>query len=203
MENPAQPLSDWEEIYTADSGAHKNDYPNEDIIRFAFKYLDNNDRVLDLGCGWGNNLQFLADNEYKPYGIDISPTACQHCLSITPNTLQGSLSQLPYENSHFDGVIDRNSIQCNDLATVQTAIKESHRVLAEDGYFYSIILAETNKPEDFHAYYLREDNRKLTREDVFDLYSCYEKLNVDSECRTFNDGELEIKQYHILGGKSY
>lgn len=201
MANPVQPLSDWEEIYSASSDAHKNDYPNEDVIRFAFKYLNFNDRVLDLGCGWGNNLQFLVDNGYEPYGIDISPTSCQHCHSITPNVIQGSFSQLPYQSDYFSGVIDRNSIQCNDLPTVRAAIKEVYRVIAESGYFYSIILSDTNKPEDFHAYYLRDGKSKLSEDDIFDIYSCFDSLDVDREFRTFNDGELEIEQYHILGGK--
>ena len=57
-------LNDWEKVYSASIFRNKNQYPSEEIISFMMRNygeLKNKSsiKVLDMGCGWGNNLKFL------------------------------------------------------------------------------------------------------------------------------------------------
>lgn len=201
MDKSLRQLADWEQIYTADSGAHKNQYPNEDVVRFLFKYIGSDDLVLDLGCGWGNNLEFVLDEGRDAIGIDISPTACQQSRTITPNVVQGDFTRLPFATGTFDAIVDRNSIQCNTLDSVEAALKDSYRVLSSGGQLYSIILAATSDPGSFHAYYLQDSKEELTYEDIQQLYAPFDELAIDEEYRTFGDGALSLRHYHVRGRK--
>ena len=57
---------EWENSYSSETLQNKYEYPSEEIINFLMhKYSYLNDRsninILELGCGWGNNLKFLKD----------------------------------------------------------------------------------------------------------------------------------------------
>ena len=75
MKNNAQI---WEERYNKRDVVNR--YPHEDVIGFMLRnYKADKDKVkvLDLGCGTGNNLVFLAKEGYDYYGIDYSHSAIQ------------------------------------------------------------------------------------------------------------------------------
>ena len=98
----------WENIYKRKTQSHKNKYPNSEIVSFVLKYyyqqcFDNrkNIKVLDLGCGWGNNLNFLKNEGFDVYGIDGSKTAIDNCKTITSKVFVGSLNAMPFENGFF------------------------------------------------------------------------------------------------------
>jgi len=137
------------------------------------------------------------------FGIDISSTALQHCRKITPNVLRGDFSRLPFKTGTFDAIVDRNSIQCSTLDAVESALKESYRVLQPGGQLYSIILSATSNPSNFHAYYLQDNKENLTYEDIQNLYAPFDDLEIDEEFRTFSDGSLSLRHYHVRGRKDY
>jgi SAM-dependent methyltransferase len=116
----------WEEkIYSR--GKQVNRYPFGDLVSFFYQALAfleerpvdrNNIKVLDLGCGAGNNLFFLAREGYDAYGIDGSKSACKIAKKflkkegLVAKITDGSFSDLPYEDELFDVVIDRESTYC-------------------------------------------------------------------------------------------
>ena len=67
----------WEQMFrTRDWGR----YPPEELIRFVarhfFSVSDRRQvRVLEIGCGTGANIWFLAREGFDAYGIDGSKTA--------------------------------------------------------------------------------------------------------------------------------
>lgn len=68
----------WEDLYS--KGRMLNRYPHDRVVSIAFKYFGSvknraNVRILDLGCGAGNNSWFFAREGFDVTGIDASETA--------------------------------------------------------------------------------------------------------------------------------
>ena len=119
-----------------------NKWPYEFIITYAKRYIKNskNKKVLDLGCGGGNNIKFLAEEKYNIYGIDSSETA----IKLTKNQcnkkyrnqiILGDFKNLPYKNNFFDLIIDRMSITHNSEKDIELIINEVWRVMKKDAIF--------------------------------------------------------------------
>lgn len=200
-------IQEWESLYAKEGGAHKNRFPDPDIIRFSLRTFPESERqgirILDLGCGWGNNLSFLKYAGFEAWGIDGSKTACRQSRGVTKCISQGSLMHLPFPTDTFDAVVDRNSAQCNTKKDVARIIREVHRVLKPGGSLYSIILARTNEPQRFHAKYLTTPDSMLGKKDLVGLYDRFTRIEVDYSERTYDGGALEMFQWHVTAVKNH
>ena len=138
----------WEENYRK---GRYNEYPHDIIVsavaRNYYKYEDRNAiKILDLGCGGGNNTVFLAEQGFDTYGIDGVPTA----IKITKKRLEmknlpaslkiGEFDNLPYGDNFFDCIIDRQSISFGSPPhKIKNIINEIHRVLKFDGRYVGLL----------------------------------------------------------------
>lgn len=129
-----------------------NEYPHDIIVsavaRNYYKYENRKAiKILDLGCGGGNNTVFLAEQDFEIYAIDLAPTS----IRITKERLQernlsasleiGDFEHLPYDDSFFDCVIDRQSISFgNPPHEIKNIINEIHRVLKFDGRYVGLLM---------------------------------------------------------------
>ncbi|MBN2331106.1 MAG: class I SAM-dependent methyltransferase [Candidatus Aenigmarchaeota archaeon] len=105
-------------------------------------------RVLDLGCGTGRHIIFLASEGFDVYGTDISNNA----LSITKKKLEergldaklskGDMSTLGFEKGFFDAVISTYVIHHAKLEVIRKVISEVARVLKAGGLFSFIVLSD-------------------------------------------------------------
>jgi len=91
-------------------------------------------RLLDLGCGAGLFLGWLAEQmETKCYGLDLSLNSLQSARESTKTVhlTLGDAELLPYKDSSFD------RISCNGAAhhllDLPSALREIHRVLEPGG----------------------------------------------------------------------
>ena len=139
----------WEENYQK---GRYNEYPHDLIVsavaRNYYKYENRNAiKILDLGCGGGNNTVFLVEQGFDTYGIEGAPTA----IKITGKRLEmknlsvslkiGDFEHLPYEDSFFDCVIDRQSSSFgNPPKRIKNIINEIHRVLKYDGRYIGLLV---------------------------------------------------------------
>ena len=68
-----------------------------------------NDKVLDIGCGYGYFTSFLSNNsQVDIYGSDISPTALQKGLQVHEHkglVVADISNDLPFKSDTFDAVI--------------------------------------------------------------------------------------------------
>ncbi len=185
---------EWDQIYQSPTPFHKNQYPSEIVIRFVKRnygnYVDKNQiKCLDLGCGWGNNLFFLKYEGYDCYGVDFSSTAIEHLKpDFGDKVYQGDAVELKYDNSAFDFVIDRASIQHNPKQDISRVIVEVHRVLKSGGRFFSVMLK--SGPHNLFITRLSEDELKAE----LSRFSSYE-INYSS--LTFNHRRDEHVSYVI------
>lgn len=91
-------------------------------------------RILDCGCGTGNNLQLLRSYG-TPAGIDITFSGLVHARSRGERLLaRASATLLPFSAESFDIVTSFDVIYAFDDETARRALAEMHRVLAPGGH---------------------------------------------------------------------
>jgi ubiquinone/menaquinone biosynthesis C-methylase UbiE len=165
-------MSVWKEIYNNNQQINK--YPFESVVKFIFKNygkLTKEDRkkikVLEVGCGTGNNIWFLAEEGFDVYGIDISPKAIELSKNmLTKKGLSASLyvssfTELPFENNYFDIIIDRLAIiNCPEF--IDESLCNVYNKLNVNGKFFCVCF-NTN-----HDGYKRSVN-KYTKINEFGL----------------------------------
>lgn len=130
-------------------------YPNESLIQFlASRYfrLTMSDRksirLLEVGCGSGANLWMMAKEGFSTHGMDSSmkglDLAREHLeekWGVTADLRRGTFTELPYENTYFDAVVDIVSLQHLNLKDSRVALSEIARVLKSGGVFFSYRLS--------------------------------------------------------------
>ena len=140
----------WDRIFRARPWGR---YPAEELVRFVgatFRDIaDRSDlRVLELGCGPGANLWFLAREGFTVAGIDGSPTAIKLAGERLVSELGpqhgtradlrvGNFASLPWPDANFDLVIDIEAIYANTSDVIRAAVKEIARVLKPGGHFFA------------------------------------------------------------------
>ncbi len=117
---------------------HFSETRNTPWLEFEYfrKYVNKNDRILDLGCGNGRVYEFFKDYGITYYGLDIS----EKLINIAkkkypePNFKVGNMINLPYENNFFDTVWMIASFHhLRDKKERIQTLKEIKRVLKENG----------------------------------------------------------------------
>jgi SAM-dependent methyltransferase len=123
-------------------------YPGEEVIRFvARNYYGAADRsaikIMEVGCGPGANLVYLATEGFSFIGVDGSRVAIEKARARLDAELpdwqqRGQLRvcdihSLPLEDSSVDAVIDNECVYANSLGNSAKIYREVWRVLRPHG----------------------------------------------------------------------
>jgi SAM-dependent methyltransferase len=143
----------WEQAVYG-KGRHLNLYPFDVVVSTVLGRFGKVDRkarsamrFLEVGCGAGNNVWFLAREGFSVAGIDGSQSAIEFAAARLANEGMsaelkvGDISDLPWDGNSFDFVIDREAITHNRRSQVEGALKEVHRVLRPEGLFFSQVFS--------------------------------------------------------------
>lgn len=217
------PESVWETgVYQA--GRQINRWPFSELISRTFRSLGgshpNETRVLELGCGTGNNLRFLAEEGFIPFGIDASPTAIEKARELLAAheldaTLQvGDITELPWPDNSFDLVLDRAALVHNTPARIRLALEEARRTLKPGGRIISIGLKSLEHP-DLAFGELQESGAWsqfsqgkfkglgvtsfFNAEEAIDLFSEFDSVSIEVLSRTTPDGQILDQDFAIEG----
>ena len=103
-------LSEGNEWFKRNQTAYDNyDFKKDNLIKtiseiYKKKNLKNNTKILEIGCGDGSRLEYLAKNLKikKIYGIDPSKMAVKKAISKGVLAKIGTADYLPFENKKFD-----------------------------------------------------------------------------------------------------
>jgi SAM-dependent methyltransferase len=103
------------------------------------------EKILEAGCNIGNNLRSF-NSKLKVYGLDMNEKALQVAKNKLPNFefKQGSLTDIPFEDNHFDLVFTRGVLIHIHPDDMQNATKELFRV-SNKWIFNLEYLGEDNK----------------------------------------------------------
>lgn len=137
----------WDDIFSNRAWGR---YPAEELIRFvareAFSTSDRSRlKALELGCGPGANLWFLANEEIPFDAIDGSPSAVSQALARLDNEKPGwrgrievgNFCRLPTDFRGYDFVLDSEAIYCNDFEESVELIADIRERLVDGGAFWS------------------------------------------------------------------
>jgi SAM-dependent methyltransferase len=96
------------------------------------RYVRPEDRVLDLGCGWGELINSLAAGER--YGLDLNPDAREHLDPGVTLLSQRADERWALPDDHLDVVITSNFLEhLPSREAILVALSEAHRCLRPGG----------------------------------------------------------------------
>jgi ubiquinone/menaquinone biosynthesis C-methylase UbiE len=95
--------------------------------------------VLDLGCGAGRHVMYLAESGFKTHGADLSDRGLKltkkrlKSRKIDAEIIKCDMNSLPYIQSCFDAVVCVQTIYHQTLKGIQETVSEIHRILKKGG----------------------------------------------------------------------
>jgi SAM-dependent methyltransferase len=172
----------WEESFDEQVRIQAyNTAPVEAVVRTVAYHLRGapaTDRVphyLEMGCGAGPNLIWLAQKGIRVSGVDIAPTALRlarqnltqagHEAGIEA-LVEASVCDVPLAGGTFDGIVEACVFQhLNKVERVQ-AFREVYRLLRPGGMFVGYMLSRTHSIfEEKQALQLSDDPGTLVLAD--------------------------------------
>ena len=130
-------------------------YPSEELSRYigrtyvSLSSLNKNKiKILDVGCGIGNNLNLLINENFNSYGLDLSYECISYLKELykgkknKPTLKVGNMKSLPFNNKMFDLIIDIFSSYALNKSDGQIFINEVCRCLKKNGKFFLFFLVK-------------------------------------------------------------
>lgn len=107
----------------------------------GFLEINNNQIILDLGCGGGRNIQFFLTKAKKVYGIDYSSMSVKIATKLNKidvesgrcKIIEGDVDRIPFEDESIDIVTAFETIYF--WKNLNNSFKEIYRVLCKGGQF--------------------------------------------------------------------
>ena len=196
-------ITEYDRIYSLGQN-HK--FPNLNLVRIQKNYFkEDNGRLLDFGCGSGENSKYLSECGYKVFSLDASKQALKIVRKknkLIKNKLKiilfSNSGKLPFKNNFFDYVVCLSVISLlGSRKNIQKLVREFQRVLKPNGK----LIIDINAPKgDFikksystkkkHKIYLLKSKIK---KNFIKIYNCKNKKNFLSFFKEFhvdNIGEI-------------
>lgn len=212
----------WDKVFESNRWGR---YPAEDLLRFIarnfYQAADRSKvRILEVGCGPGANLWFVAREGFEAHGLDGSQVALDKAKArlaeenINAALAKGDAMNLPYPDEYFDGVFDIECVYANTLADSKKIISEVHRVLKPGGHFFSRTFMTGSegdgkgKPvgDEPHTYVDIEDSviqegygvvRFTDESEIHNLYLGFKSIEYDYLIRSDRNRRHEIREWLI------
>lgn len=121
-------------------GAAAHEEVSKNLYRQAVSDVNISEKqILEIGCGRGGGLHHLHErfNPRASLGLDLSLRSIAFCNKRFPhaglNYIQGSADDLPLDSDSIDTVVNVES--SHTYPDFTAFVKETHRVLKQEGYF--------------------------------------------------------------------
>jgi tellurite methyltransferase len=130
----------WEQIWRR--GGSYGDTPEPQVVDLADRLKARGwSHVLDLGCGLGRHLLWLATGGFTVCGCDVSPTAvaaCHNALArsgLRAGVLRAEMTALPFHDNVFDAAVAWDVIFHATVEGILRTVSGVHRSLRDGGLF--------------------------------------------------------------------
>lgn len=184
----------WNNIYK--SGKQLNEYPFEFVIASTKKYIKNpqKKRVLDLGCGAGNHINFFYNLKFKSItGIDSSEFVTnflkkKYKKNNKIKILNNDIIENDYKKNCFDLVLDRMTLTHNDIDKIKIMAEKLYYTIKKNGHLFSVCFSknhdEFKKNKNRKKYFMKFNKRHGIRStfinysDIKKIYYKFKKISV-------------------------
>ncbi len=136
--------------------------PYDQIATFVFRNLPSKPRrdirILEVGCGPGNNLWFLNQEGFACSGFDGSPKAIEYAKARCGNAVDLKVAEfpnVPFEGT-FDLVIERGAITCVPFNIGKATIARVREVLVPGGKFLFVPYSAEREQVGYICNYTQE-----------------------------------------------
>jgi len=198
---------EWEKYYSnlekIPEGIRK---PRNYVKEFAKGLKEQNKMdILDLGCGFGRHLIYLAEQGFNVKGIDISKEAIEMAETrlrekgLNAELKQEDMKDLSFNESQFDAVIAITVIGHATKPDISKTVNEIHRVLKPEGVFYGNIPSKTDSRYKT-GQAVEEGETYRTREygygrGIKEIHSFYTEEELRDLFKEFRDLEIELLKF--------
>ena len=125
-----------------------NNYPFDWVVSSVSKHISKKKKsvAVELGCGTGNNLEFLSGYGYsKIIGVDGSKSAIEYSKKKFKKNKKIILIQADFSNTFFENVdlfLDRGSVTNNSKKNIKKIFKNILLQLNSGGFFMSSLFSK-------------------------------------------------------------
>lgn len=183
---------------------YSREEPDKLVTQFT-KLLKNKNakRVLDLGCGAGRHVIYLAKQGFETYGIDISKTGLKQAKNrlktekLNAALIKCDMKTLPYIPNCFDAVISLYTIYHNTQKDIKTTITETHRTLNKNG---TILLNFQSKRSSKHGKGTKIEENTYIQENEPEkgiIHHFVDKAEIHELLKGFKIVELQLKERQV------
>jgi len=139
-----KPATGWDRLWQNDRIAQLwSEFPPvPEVVALADRLSETGGRrVLDIGCGTGRHLLYLAGRGFAVTGTDNSPKAMSICrerlaeIGLEADLIEIDMMAMDFGEGAFEGAISAHVIHHTDYATLQKIIDKITRYLTPGGYF--------------------------------------------------------------------
>ncbi len=195
--------SNYDDLYSKQEAFLR--YPADWVIRFHNMYLKENipsGRVLDYGCGSGNNSMFFIEKGYETYGTEVNESALSLInLNLESKHLDSDLARrfqiilpdstsLPFKDNYFDFILSNQVLYyLPSEEHIKKVCMELHRCLRPGGAVFFTMVGPKNNYITHHSKQIHHGkiHEVLIADKSHRLYNVHELIYV------VND-ENELKQ---------
>jgi SAM-dependent methyltransferase len=113
--------------------------PSPELVHvLAAGWLGREGRALDVGCGLGSDLTYLAGQGFTSFGVDLSPIAARRAAAAHPDVhfMQADALHLPLANGAFSLLLDRGCFHYLGASDRPAYAAEAKRVLRAGGRLF-------------------------------------------------------------------
>ena len=206
--------STWETIYS--ERGHCNRYPSEAVITFIMRHFRTNDynhrpKILELGCGTGPNLWFLAREGFEAYGIDGSKTAIRNADKFLRkeghtdvNLTIGDIAEISknYPPVFFDAIVDGNCLQHNEFESMLSIVRQCQQLLKPGGAMYGRLVQTATDPTDNRALDGWGYIRRTTLAETMEIFSPFPAVEINESWQSWDNNSKWLKCWQVTAKKT-